>query len=63
MFERVPVLADTLLEQGVLETLCNVTRAVQAAPARRTDLGGDERVVLLDDLRHFYALVAEKAFW
>ena len=53
---------QTMLDNGLQETLCNVLQAINAAPPRLSDLGCDERHLLIEDVQHFFTIIAEKTF-
>ncbi len=62
MFDRVPAMMQTMLDNGLQETLCNMIHAIHVTPARFSDLGCDERLLLLEDVQHFLTIIAEKTF-
>ena len=51
-----------MLENALIETLCNVVGAIHASPPRYNDAGADERYVIIEDLQHFFAVIAERTF-
>lgn len=62
MFESVPDVMSALLDSALSETLCNVVSAINQSQPRFTDLGTDERSLLLEDVQHFLGTIAEKTF-
>ncbi len=62
IFENIPDMVPIMLDNGILETLCNVVQAINRAEPRFTDLGTDERQLLLEDVQHFFSIITEKTF-
>ena len=55
-------MALVMLCNGLMESLCNITHALNVQPPRPTDLGGDEKQLLLADLQQIFCSIAEKTF-
>ena len=53
---------QTMLDNGLQETLCNVLQAINATPPKLSDPGCDERHLLIEDVQHFFTIIAEKTF-
>ncbi len=53
---------ETMLEHSLQETLCNLLRVINAASPRLSDLGNDERLLLIEDVQHFFTIIAERTF-
>ena len=62
MFENVDAMVPVMLENALQETLCNTVVAVNASVPQLSDLGADERQFLMEDLQHFFAIIAECTF-
>ena len=63
LFESVPDMAVVMLDNGLVETLCNMVAVINRMPARSTDvIGTDERQVVIGDLEQFFSFIAVRAF-
>lgn len=62
MFERADCMVPVMLENALIETLCNMIAAIHSSPLRMNKAGVDERYLLIEDIQHFLALIAERTF-
>ncbi|XP_074663000.1 lysosomal-trafficking regulator-like [Tubulanus polymorphus] len=64
--EAAPGLAGVMLENGLLESLCNTLMAINAINRTRPEIcsinGENEKRVLIEDMEHLFSLIAVQSF-
>ena len=63
VFDGLPQMPQVMIENGLSETLCNVMNAIHSLPPHTaTDDIIDNPQVLVEDIQHFFRVIAERCF-